>query len=467
MTEATPSSSSPLAANPAQARQTRQQFATPDEYLSYELGKAVQALPPLYTRLLAGGLTAIVVGVITWAHFSKVDEVAVAQGELTPAEQLRPVQALRGGQIAEIHVEEGDRVEKGDILVEQDATLPEAEVARLQESAELIRQDIARLEAERTGSTRTGTPLQDQLLAARLQEFETQQTAAQSEVAQQESAIAAAQARLTRLEANLRNARDTLTNAQEREASLGELAAPENGAVPRFDYLEARDRLIQAEDQVASLEQEIAEQQAEIRRAEAAYRQSQEITTRIASQRQEEILTQLNQRREELTNIEGQLEQATRQQAQETIRAPIDGTVYNLQVSRAEGTVQPGEELLSILPEGDDLVLQVQILNRDIGFISPGMTAKVKMATFPFQEFGIIEGEVIRVSPNATTHEELGPVYPASIRLDRTTVPVRGQEVELLPGMAASAEIVTRQRSILTFLLEPVTRRFDEAFSTR
>jgi len=141
--------------------------------------------------------------------------------------------------------------------------------------------------------------------------------------------------------------------------------------------------------------------------------------------------------------------------------------IYNLQVSRAEGTVQPGEELLSILPEGEDLVLEVQVLNRDIGFISPGMPAKIKMATFPFQEFGIIDGEVLRVSPNATAHEELGLVYPTLVRLDRTTVPVRGQDVELLPGMAATAEIVTRQRSILTFLMEPVTRRFDEAFSTR
>lgn len=467
MTEATPPSSSPLAANPAQARQTRQQFATPDEYLSYELGKAVQALPPLYTRLLAGGLTAIVLGAITWAHLSVVDEVAVAQGELTPAEQLRPVQALRGGQIVEILVAEGDRVEKGEILIEQDAALPEADVARLQESAELIRQDIARLEAERTGNTRTGTPLQDQLLAARLQEFETRQSAARSEVAQQESIIAAANARLTRLEANLGNARSALVNAEEREASLRELASPENGAVPRFDYLEARDRLIQAQDQVASLEQEIAEQRAQIRQAEAAYRQSGEISTRIASERQGEILTLLTRRREELTEIEGQLAQATRQQDQETIRAPISGTVYNLQVSRAEGTVQPGEELLSILPDEGSLVLEVQVLNRDIGFISPGMPAKIKMATFPFQEFGIIDGEVIRVSPNATAHEELGLVYPAQIRLNRTTVPVRGEDVELLPGMAATAEIVTRQRSILTFLLEPITRRFDEAFSTR
>lgn len=456
-----------LQSSPAQARQTRQQFVAPEDYLSYELGKAVQELPPLYLRLLAGGLTAIVVSVIGWAHFSKVDEVAVAQGELVAAQQIRPVQALQGGQIVEILVEEGDRVSAGDVLIEQEPGLSTADVARLRESAELIRQDIARLEAERTGQTDTGTPFQDELLDARLREFETRRMGAQAEAEQRASAIAQARARLARLQENLTNARNTLANAEDRESSLRELAAPETGAVPRFDYLEARDRLIQAQDQVASLQQEIAAQEAEIRQAEAAYQGAQETVQRVQSERQSEILTQLNQRREELANVEGQLERATQQQAQDTIRAPINGTVYNLQASVAEGTVQPGEELLSILPDDANLVLEVSVLNRDIGFIEEGMTAKIKVATFPFQEFGTIEGEVIHISPNATVDRELGPVYKARIRLSRDEVRVRGRNVSLSPGMAATAEIVTRQRSVLTFLMEPITRRFDEAFKTR
>jgi len=456
-----------IQSSPAQARQNRQQFASPEDYLSYELGKAVQELPSFYLRLLAGGMTAIVVSAIAWAHFSKVDEVAVANGELVPAQQVRPVQALQGGQIVEILVEEGDRVSTGDILIEQDAGIPEAEADRLRESALLIRQDIARLDAERTGQTDTGTALQDELLAARLREFENRRTGAQSDASQQSAAIAEARARLTQLQGNLNNARDTLANAEDRESNLRELAAPETGAVPRFDYLEARDRLIQAQDQVASLQQEIAAQEAQIRQAEAAYRGAQETVQRVSSERQSEILTQLNQRREEVSNIEGQLEQATRQQAQDTIRAPINGTVYNLQASLGEGTVQPGEELLSILPDDEALLLQVKVLNRDIGFVQLGMRAKVKVATFPFQEFGTIEGTVEQISPNATLDEDLGLVYIAKISLSRDAVAVRGQDVELVPGMAATAEIVTRQRTVLTFLMEPITRRFDEAFQAR
>lgn len=450
--------------SPAQARQTRQQFASPEDYLSYELGKAVRELPPLYTRLLAGTLTALVFGSIAWAHFSLVDEVAVTQGELVPAQQVRPVRALAGGIIREILVEEGDEVKKGEILIEQDPSLPEAEVNRLEQSAALIRQDIARLEAESQGETSTGSVEQDQLLQARLRDFDTRRSAALADAERQSAAIAEAEARLTRLQENLTSARSTLANAQDREASLRDLVG---GAVPRFDYLQAKDQLIQAEDQVASLQREIEIQQQTIRQAQQGFRAAQESANSIASQRQSEILTQLNQRREELTNLEGQLEQATRQKDRETIRAPIDGRVYNIQATLGEGTVEAGEELLSILPQGENLSLSVKVLNRDIGFINEGDRTKVKLATFPYQEFGTIDGKVVRISPNATVDQDLGLVYTAEVELSKNSVKVMNEDVPLAPGMAATAEIVTRQRSVLTFLLEPITRRFDEAFSVR
>jgi HlyD family secretion protein len=457
-------SSQPTAAH---LRQTRQQFVNPEDYLSYELGKAVRELPPLYTRLLAGSLSMLIFGTIAWAHFSRVDEVAVANGELIPSEQVRPVRALEGGIIREITVHEGDVVQQGDVLIEQDAGLSQTNIDRLEESAQLIRQDIARLEAERAGQATAGTALQDQLLTARLQDFATRRAAAQAEAGRQQAAIAEARAQLARLQRNLTNARTVVVNAQEREQSLRALADPNTGAVPRFDYLEAKDRLIEAQNQVDSLQQAIVAQQESIRQAEQAYQAAQQTAAGLGSQRQSEILTQLNQRREELTNIEGQIAQASKQQERETIRAPIDGRIYNVAVTVGEGTIEPGEELLSILPKGENLLLEVKVLNRDIGFIQEGMRAKVKIATFPFQEFGTIEGEVVQVSPNATIDQQLGLVFATRVRLSRATVQVRGQEVQLVPGMAATAELVTRQKSVLTFLIEPITRRFEEAFSVR
>ncbi|NEQ97341.1 MAG: HlyD family type I secretion periplasmic adaptor subunit [Cyanothece sp. SIO2G6] len=458
------SSSSQANTAPAQVRQTRQQFVNPEDYLSFELAKAVRQLPPLYTRLLAASLSALIFGAIAWAYSSKIDEVAVATGELIPSAQVRPVRALEGGVISEILVTEGQDVTAGEVLIVQDPSLNDAEIDRLQSSANLIQQDINRLNAELDGTGNTGIVLQDQLISARLQEFATSQAAAAAEVERLAAAIQEARAQLARIEANLPNARELLVNAQDREKSLRSLI---DGAIPRFDYLTARDQVTEAQDRVTSLERDLDVQQQTILQAEQAYQAALQERDRLASTRRSEILTQLTQRQEELANVQGQLNQANVRAASQTITAPIAGKVYNIQATLAEKTIEPGEEILSILPSDQELLLEVKVLNRDIGYVRLNMPAKVKIATFPFQEFGTIDGTVVHISPNATVDENLGPVFTTQIQLARTTVPLRGEPVELVPGMAATGEIVTRKKSVLTFLTEPITRRFSEAFSVR
>jgi HlyD family secretion protein len=496
---------SPLAANAPQARQTKQQFAKPDEQLSYELGKAVQELPPLFTRLLAGTMSLIVFGAIAWAHFSEIDEVATAPGELIASSQVRPVTSLGGGTIVAVKVKEGDRVTKNQVLVQRDPILQQADVIRLTKATQLIQEDLQRLDAERIGVKTTGTKLQDELLNSRLSDYQARQASAEAEAKRQKSIIDQAKVRLSRLQANLVNAKNSVVSTQtnlanaekistriasnleiakKREESLRILVTP--GAVPRVDYLEAEERLnranaeitrsqdevtnvqnriTEAKDKVSSLEKDIAAQVQEIRQAEQAYQAARNQVQRLSSERQSEILTQIIKRKEELTNVAGQLEQARKQQDGETIKSPVAGTIYKIKATK--GPVQAGEELLSILPEGEEILLEVKVLNRDIGFIRQGMKAKVKIATFPFQEFGVIEGDVVHVSPNAIADKELGLVFSTRIKLNQHSVNVRGQEIPFNPGMTASGEIVTRKKSILTFIMEPITRRFSEAFSVR
>lgn len=495
----------PLVSSPAQSRQVKQQFASPEDYLSYELGKAVKELPPLYTRLLAGSISMLVFGAIAWANYSQVDEVAVATGELVASLQVRPVRSLGEGTITTVRVKEGDRIHKGDVLIERNSDLPQAEVNRLASSVKLIRQDIRRLDAERTGSANAGTQLQDQLLSSRLKDFEARKSAAIADANRSFAVFNEAKVKLARLQENLANAKTNLANAkqnvvnaegvleqaksilanaQKREQGLRTLQV--EGATPRLDYLDAQSGVVQAqtyvtksedgvtnartkateaEDKVGSIEKDIAAQIQQIQQAQQASKGAQNQAERLGSERQSEILTQLNKRQEELTTVEGQLQEARKQRERETIKAPVAGKIYSIKATR--GPVQSGEELLSILPEGEDLLLEVKVLNRDIGFIRQGMKAKVKMATFPFQEFGTIDGEVVQVSPNAIVDKDMGLVFPTRIKLSKHEIQVRGKDVELTPGMSATGEIVTRKKSILTFLIEPVTRRFGQAFSVR
>lgn len=486
-----------LASSPAQSQQTRHQLANPEDSLSYELGKAVQELPPMYTRLLAGSISVLVLGTIGWAHFSEVEEVANANGKIIPSTEVRPFRAPSVGTITKINVKPGMTVQKGQTLVEIDPGATETNVESLQNDAKKIQEDIRRLESESQGGSATGQALQDQLIASRQREFSEKQNAAIAEANRQNAAIAEAQARLERFQDNLVNARASLTNAtsskedarknleiaQERQRRLKTLE--NTGAVPHLELLNAAAQVTQAsqqltsainqindaQGQISTLTREIEAQQERINQAQQGFESARSTAQGLAPQRQSEILTQLKQRREELTRKQGEIAVATQQQKdRETLTAPFDGVVYNLKAT--QGPIQQGEELLSLLPDDRNLVLEVKILNRDIGFVKPGMKAKVKLATFPYQEFGVIEGELISISPDAVTERdengrEMGPVYPAKIRLDRKAIAVRGREVELSPGMAGTADIVTRERSILSFLIEPITRRFSEAFSVR
>ncbi|BAZ25048.1 HlyD family secretion protein [Kalymmatonema gypsitolerans NIES-4073] len=399
----------PLASSPAQARQTKEQFANPDAYLDYELGKAVQELPPLYTRLVGVGLSLAVFGAIAWAGLSKVDEVAVAPGKLIPGEQdVQPVRSPSSGKIKYINetkIKEGQQVQKGDILVALDSESSQAEIERLNNQAQLIKQDI--------------------------------QSRSKAAAESQKASIRQAEIELSGLRVNLKAAQRDVNR-------LRSLV----GAIPRQDYLYAQDK-------VRDLEKSIAAKEQNIQQLKQNYKTGP--------------LSELSKRREELQTVERQLAQAKNQRQNQTITAPIAGRVYNIKVNPSQGTVQPGEELLSILPDGKQPLLEVDLPNQYRGFVDEQMNAKVKIEAFPYQEYGVIEGTVVYVSPYAVVKDKNSgkEVYPTRIKLHKVTIRRRGQDKTLTPGMEGTGEIVMRQKSILSLLIEPVTRKFDEVFSVK
>ncbi|NJL47603.1 MAG: HlyD family type I secretion periplasmic adaptor subunit [Leptolyngbyaceae cyanobacterium SM2_5_2] len=434
-----------------QLRRNQHEFANAQDYLNADLAKAIRRTPPKYSRILAGGICVLIGGAITWAALSKVDEVATAPAEVIPSVRVQPVKALAGGLLKEIAVTEGQPVAAGDPLILLDPTLSEAEFQRLKQQVELTEANLARLEAERTGNTQLGNPLQDQLLVSRRQEFAARREMVQAEANRQQGVVKAAEADLERLRA-------TLGVATTKAEGLSRLLVV--GAVPRFDYLDAKNEVVSLQNQIVAQEQTIYQ-------AQQAYTAAQAEADLLVADRTTEILTQVEQQRKELESLRGQMAQAQEQRDRETLTASVDGTVYNVKIAEAGATVQSGEELLSILPAGASLVLEAKVLNRDVGFIQPGMAVKVKLETFPYQEFGLVQGTVDSISPNSVQEQEMGLVFPARIAIDSTFVTIHGQEIAITPGMTATAEIVTRQKTILQFLLDPVIKHWDEAFSVR
>ncbi|NJK51882.1 MAG: HlyD family type I secretion periplasmic adaptor subunit [Leptolyngbyaceae cyanobacterium SU_3_3] len=434
-----------------QRQQTKYQFANTQDYLNYELGNAQRRLPPLYTRLLGVGICALVGGTIAWATFSKVDEVATAPGQVTPASQVQPMRSLFSGQLRDIHVTEGKVVQKGDVLVQLDPTQSEVEVQRLQKLVTQNRDSLTRLQAERSGRTQAKTALQNELLASRLREYRDRRSAAEAEANRQFSLLQSAQVQKTRLQADF-----AYTN--QKFQAMRSLS--NQGAVPRFDSIDLQNK-------VAGLQKEIAIQEQAIEQARQAFQGAKTNARRLEFERQSEILTQIDKQQQELTDLEGKLAQANEQQKQSTIRAGVAGTAYNIKVAQTGAAVQAGDELFSIVPAGEKLLVEAKALNQDIGFIRLGMRVKVKLATFPYQEYGMIEGTVSKISPNAVNEKDVGLVFPVQVQLQRSSIGVNDRAVPLTPGMAATAEIVTRQKTVLSFLLDPIAASWDRAFSVR
>jgi HlyD family secretion protein len=434
-----------------QRQQTKVQFAHTQDYLNYELGHAQRQLPPVYVRLLGATICILVGGTISWATFSQVDEVATAPGQIGPAAPVQPMRSLASGLLREITVTEGKQVQKGDILVQLDPTISAAEVDRLKQLYHQSRDTLTRLNAERTGHPPAGGWLQNQLLAARRREFGDRHAAAQAEANRQRSLIKTTEVKLSQLQSEFLH---TTIKAN----AIGSLVT--QGAVPRFDYLDTQNK-------ANSLQKEILAQREEIEQAKQTYQAALKNTTRLASERQSEILTQIDKQQQELTDLDSKLTQAQAQHQHSTVRAGVTGTVYNIKVSKAGSTVQPGDEMLSIVPDGEALILEAKVQNQDIGFVRSGMHVKVKLATFPYQEFGMVAGIVSKISPNAINEPNVGLVFPVQVQLQQRFVRVNGQAVPLTPGMAATAEIVTRQKTVMSFLLDPITASWDRAFSVR
>ena len=507
--------------NVIQLRQTKQKFINPEGDFAGELGSAVQSLPPLYTRLLAGGICLIFTSAVSWATFNQVDEVADTQGQFLANSYVLPMRAPISGSIKNINVSERQHVEEGDVLVELDPAMSEAEVQRLGNIITLKGQELARLKAEHNGTKTRGTSLQNQLLTSRLKDYEARRDSAIAEANGKKALIEKSKIIFSRLQQNINNAEKKVRNAniniinaknirekavetapkiassldiaQDKEKSFDLLA--KQGVVARLQHSQAvgevikanvelirinaeitkssdevtnmQNKVSEAEDNLTSLQKDAAAQSEEIRQAEQSYRAALKSISRIEAERKNEIIMEMNKLNQEITDLDGQYSQAKEQRNKNIIKAPISGYTYNVKVNHTLGNVQSGDELFSIVPNGEKLILEVKVQNKDIGFVKENMSAKVKLATYPYHEFGILNGTVEKVSRNALSDKDGNLFYTARINVNQQSAKGKIENVVLTPGMVATAEIVIRQKKVISFLLEPIITNWDRAFSVR
>lgn len=430
---------------------------------------AIEKRPPSpLPRVVLYTLLILLAVILVWACFGRLDIVATAEGKLVPQTYVKIVQPADAGVLKEILVSEGDFVKAGQVLMRLDTTISDADHAIVEREVSLRRLQLARIDAELEGKPMQGSADGDELFAqveaqarARRQAYEDLLNTERAVLAQAEADLEAARQQVIKLE-------KLLPTLREEEESLTKLAA--EGNVARIQALQKQRERISAEQDLhsqmqtmASLESRIAESRTRIASITSGYRQ-QLMSERVEAQAALDKALQLLAKEDRRTELS-------------QLRAPQDGIIKDIATHTVGAVVNAGTVLASLVPAGEQLQAEVLIRNEDVGFVFPGQPVKVKLAAYPFQKYGLIDGVVTRIAadaddalqprPAASPDDELArsltATYRAIVSLQAQEL-VRGTtRLALAPGMRVVAEIKQGERTVLEYLLSPVQKTLHEA----
>jgi hemolysin D len=414
---------------------------------------------------------------VVWAFFGRVDVIATAPGRVLPAGEVKVIQPVDTGVVRAIHVQDGDHVKAGQLLIELDPTQTEADSRRVDTDLAQANLDVARLTALKTAIETHRAPY-----------LVPPKDADPARVAESRAAM---QAQADQLASKLA---DLSQQISQKDAEGGEVTAQIDKIKASLPLLEEKVRiqedlekrgygtklaLIEAQQQLSEARHELQAQTKRLAQVGAARLALAKQQNEARSQYASEVLSDLRKAQEQQNELSQELIKAQHKTTQTELRSPIDGVVDQLAVHTLRGVVTPAQHLMIVVPDSQNLTIQARLANRDIGFVHAGQTAKVKIETFNFTRYGLIDGKVVDVSkdvvyetdrpaeapqPNAAAGDAKAnsPAYVARIALSRTSMMVDGKPKPLQPGMAITAEIRTGSRSIIDFLLSPIAKKVQE-----
>jgi hemolysin D len=440
-------------------RKTERRRRTETAFLPAAL-EILETPPNPLGRTVLWVIMALMTAAIVWAIFGQVDMVAVADGRVISRERLKAIEAAETGVVRAVHVREGDRVAAGDPLIELDPTYADADV------------ETARTELETARLARARAMALLAYIDGAEAGFETPEGAA--------PAAAAAEARVVLARNQALEARAESLRSREASARAeAEIAAQEmlklQEVLPLLERrLDARRQLaaqgLTPELQVVELEElRVAYvRDVEVRRAERdrALYDAEGVARELDQARQEFRATaaaELAEAEAIVAAREETVRKAETRAARQTLVSPVDGIIQEIAITTIGELAEAGAPLMTIVPLGDELIVEAMLLNRDVGFVRVGDPVVVKLEAYPFTRYGYLEGEVEHVSPDAIPDERRGLVFPVRVTIASSTLSIGDREPALIPGMAATAEVVTGRRTVMSYLLDPIARATAEA----
>jgi len=418
--------------------------------------------PKKITRIITFTVCGIAVTAIAFAYFAKMDIVITAQGKVISAGKSKVIQPLEAGIVKAIKVKDGQHVKAGDVLIELDPTMTQADKNRLQSEFWLASADSARLEAMLKGRTTINIPKdmpkdisasQSSLLVGRM--------------AEQSSKLASLDAEIMKRTADLEAIGSSIAQLKSSVPLVGKKYAMREELAKTGYISEAG--LIDAKLEFLNIEKELAVQQNRYKESQAALRVAMMQKNQALAEFKAKISAEMVEAIKRKENAEKELEKASVKNELLVLKAPIDGTVQQLAVTTVGGVVTQAQQLLTIVPENTPFEVEAQVLNKDIGHVRIGQRVVNKVETFDFTRFGYIEGEVTWVGTDAINDQKLGFIYPVRIRLNAKETPstVNGHKGLITAGMSMMSDIRVDERRLIEYFLSPLIRYKQESMRER
>lgn len=401
---------------------------------------------------------------LVWAYFAEIDEVVKGRGKVIPSNQVQVVQNLEGGIVERLLVREGDVVEPGQVLLRIDDTRFGSSLQESRLRVLGLQAKAARLRAEADGGGQApefpAELVQESPELARREERlfaeRRQQLAAGLEVLKQQ--LAQRRHQVGEFEAKARKVAQSLALTREELNMTRPLV--EQGAISEVEVLRLR-------RQVNELRGELEETRAAIPRSESQLAEVEYRIGELKLQRRQQARAELNEVLAELAGLTAGNEALADRVDRTAVRAPVKGVVNKLLVNTVGGVVQPGMDLVEIVPLEDSLLVEARISPRDIAFVRPDLAAKVKLSAYDFAIYGGLDAQVEHISADTFKSERDEPYYLVRVRTEQTELRRDGEVLPIMPGMTAEVDVLTGKKTVLSYLLKPILRARANALRER
>ncbi|MES0810623.1 HlyD family type I secretion periplasmic adaptor subunit [Roseibium sp. SCPC15] len=427
-----------------------------------DIRDVIRTKPPRYTtNVVRIGLLLFVVG-ITWAYFATLEEVTRGDGRVVPSRQIQVVQAPDRGIVEKIFVREGDIVEEGQPLIEIDDTTFSSQLGEIRQRRWALMARITRLDSEA-----------DQ----RPLEFPELLTKAVPELIEEEENV------YRDKKASLNNELSVLRNqSSQREQEYQELLAKETKLQSVIEIMKREveinqklyERKVLPEIEFLRLQRQLKESEGElqitrasVQRALAAKEEAKERSRNAVSSFVSEARQQLAEARGELAVINESMKGAADRVRRTELVSPVKGIINKLNITTIGAVVQPAADLVEIVPLEDTLLIEAQIRPKDVAFLYPGQNAQVKITAYDFSVYGGLDGKLERISADTTEDEEGNRFFRVMIRTDKNYLGSDTDPLPIIPGMVASIDILTGEKTVLDYILKPIKKVRDEALRER